>query len=263
MQRVIKIIINGLLITLFLTSCSKPVSTVNPQSMGEESTQESQPTEFSTQNPEVLSTEQPIAAEGGELTDYDRCGTGNLVEVPYFFMDDYQNISPTQLIRILPTSDNVRTDAMAITCLVHEEGWQSNPDEVENGYENEIIFFDKHGKSHQYRIVIGGHYINPYDPTHKDITASVNGVDEHFFTVEEWIRITKEDFQNKGVRQIGVSIYLEDTQGNMSKVLSQTYSFRETNLQIARALQTGEGYPDQVPDGFFLFATKSWLIIPE
>lgn len=207
----------------------------------------------------IIQTSTPYLADD----DYDSCGSGTLVEVPYFFTDDSGTISPTQIIRFQTTSDEVRRYVSVISCLAHDEGWQSNPNEVENGYENEIIFFDKYGKGHTYRIIIGGHYITPYDPTHKDITASLNGVEKQYFEVDDWIGTTRDYFMSTGVRQIGVDIYLEDTHGALSKVLETVYQFKDTNLLIEEALRSGEGYPDDVPDDFFLFATESWLVIPD
>jgi len=195
--------------------------------------------------------------------DYQDCGAGTLIEVPYFFKDQGGTVSPTQIIRSQVTSDNVRRYVSVISCLKFDDGWESDPDEVENGYENEIEFFDKFGKGHSYRIIMGGHYIAPYDPIHKDITASVDGVTEQYFTLDDWMATIHNAFVSHQSRQIGVNIYLDDTQGNLSKVLKQTHQFRETNLQIESALKTGEGYPETVPDGFFLFATESWLINPE
>jgi len=237
------------------------------------------PNQVSTTEPEVIVTAQQTEAflstqtsqpgpvsltvSTPEANGYTDCGSGELIDIGYYFKDNNGNISPTQLERVQKTSDEVRDYVELSTCLKHDEGWISNPDEVENGYENEIIFFDKNGKSHTYRLIIGGHYIEPYDPTHKDITASFDGVDNIlFFGVQEWIDVTRDYFVSNGSRQIGLAIYIDDNQGDLSKVLSQVYKFRETNLQIFKALQTGEGYPDEVPEGFFLFATNSWLVQP-
>ena len=214
----------------------------------------------------VITTEPRIdpVEEQNSTNDYALCGDGDLIPVPFFFKDQFGNVSPTQLVRVSSTTDNVRRYISVISCLEYNEGWVSNPQEVERGYENVIIFFDKNGKGHHYRIIIGGHYIVPYDPSHKDITASNNGVDEQFISVEDWISTTKEAFLKNGSRQIGVDIYLEDNKhGDLSRVLEQVYQFRDTNLQIEEALKTGEGYPDVIPDGFYLFATESWLITPD
>jgi hypothetical protein len=197
------------------------------------------------------------------LPDYSGCGIGLLVDVPFFFTDNNGTKSPTQLMRIQKTSDNVRTYASLVTCLLFDEGWQSKPEEVVNGYENVVIFFDKFGKGHQYRIIIGGHYVAPWEPGRADIISSLNGVDYRTFSVDGWIKATNEKFISSGVRQIGVNLYISDTQGNLSKVFDQTYKFHETNELIEQALLSGEGYPDEVPEGFFLFATESWLIEPE
>jgi len=216
---------------------------------------------FSTPTLPTETASQPTS--GIDTSAYSECGPAGLVDVGYYFLDNKGGISPTQFVRIQKTDDEVRDYVSVITCLKNDEGWISNPSEVENGYENEIIFFDKNGMAHTYRIIIGGHYIEPYDPSHKDITASLNGVDVFFYYVQEWIDATRDHFKSNGSRQIGVDVYLDDNQGDLSKVLTQVYKFRETNLQILQALQTGEGYPDQVPDGFFLFATYSWLIQPD
>ena len=209
----------------------------------------------------------PTSTEGGVETDfvndYADCGLGTLVEVPYYFHDTNNQLSPTQLIRIQTTDDLVREYVSLSTCLKFDEGWVSDPAFVENGYQNEIIFFDKYGKGHSYQIIIGGHFIAPYDSSHKDLTASINGYDDKYYEVQEWIDITASQFKLTDVRQIGLDIYITDNQGNLSKVLSQVYKFSDTNYQIQQALQSGEGYPDTVPEGFFLFATKAWLINPE
>ena len=142
-------------------------------------------------------------------TDYGQCGTGELIQVPYFFTDINGNISPTQFMRSLTTEDGIRKDAVLSSCLLYDSGWMSKPEEVENGYENVIIFFDKYGKGHQYRIIIGGHYIAPYDPKQKDIKSSLNGMDYHYYYIGDWIETTRGHFQENQVRQIGVSIYIE------------------------------------------------------
>lgn len=251
-----------IVISLSLSACGKITST-------QESTQEPEVIAHAIQTEAVLST-QIAPTESDNLStsmpdayDYSDCGVNRLVDVGYYFMDNGGNISPTQFVQYKITEDDVRMYVKMITCLKHDEGWVSNPNEVENGYENEIIFFDKEGIAHTYRIIIGGHYIEPYDPLHKDITASSNGNGDLYFDVQEWVDATRNQFVTNGSRQIGVDLYLDDTQGDLSKVLSQVYKFRETNLQIFNALQTGEGYPDQVPDGFYLFATYSWLIQPD
>lgn len=255
-------IITFSLIALSLSACSKVtapqasltetdvvIPTVQIEAVATTPTSQHEPINISTSIPDG--------------NDYAECGNGGLIDVGYYFLDNYGSISPTQFVRFKKTSDEVRDYVKMITCLKHDEGWVSSPDEVENGYENEIIFFDKNGAAHTYRIIIGGHYVEPYDPTHKDITASLNGIDDHFYDVQDWIDATRNHFISNGSRQIGLDVYLDDTQGDLSKVLKQVYTFRETNWQIFNALQTGEGYPAQVPDGFFLFATYSWLIDPE
>lgn len=249
-------------ILLSLTACAKiPILLTPTQEPGivlqHESVVTSVPTITPTYEFQVSSSTEPVT------NDYSLCGNGQLINVPYFFKDDNGYLSPTQLIQTSKTSDDVRDYIAVITCLKYDDGWPSDPDEVENGYENEIVFFDSKGQEHTYRIIIGGHYVAPYDPTHKDITASLNGVEDHFLTIEEWMKASEDYFSNNGSRQIGVNIYIDDTQGNLSRVLTQAYQFRDTNWQIARALQTGEGYPEQVPEGFFLFATKAWLIYPD
>ncbi|PKN90543.1 MAG: hypothetical protein CVU45_02225 [Chloroflexi bacterium HGW-Chloroflexi-7] len=254
-----KSIFTLILIAFSLTACGKVSATQVPATTPEVIINTPQTiadltTPTSLMDSEILGTDAPPA------NDYADCGAGGLIDVGYYFKDNNGDISPTQLVRFQKTSDEVRDYVAVITCLKNDEGWISDPDEVENGYENEIIFFDKNGRAHAYRIIIGGHYVAPYDPTHKDITGSTNGIDNLFYNVQEWIDVSRNQFVSNGSRQIGVDIYLDDTQGDLSKVLTQVYSFREINLQIAEALKTGEGYPDQVPEGFFLFATDSWLI---
>jgi hypothetical protein len=249
-------------IALCLTACGKVTA-------NQVSTKEPETSVPALQTIAVLSTQtvQPdpdsMATNAPSTNPYSDCGPGGLVDVGYYFKDNNGDISPTQFVQKLKTKDNVRDYVKVITCLKLDEGKVSHPDEVENGYENEIIFYDKNSVAHTYRIIIGGHYVEPYDPTHKDILASLNGVDDFFYTVQEWIDITRDHFVSAGSRQIGIDLYLDDTQGDLSKVLTQVYKFRETNLQIFQALKTGDGYPDQVPDGFFLYATYSWLIQPD
>lgn len=249
-------------IALSLTACGKEITAQVP-------TSEPESTVVAIETEVVLPTQTPDASLVSTSTTipeenvYADCGPGGLIDVGYYFKDNSGNISPTQLVRFWSSEDKVQDYVKTITCLKHDEGWVSNPDEVENGYENEIIFFDKNGKAHIYRIIIGGHYIAPYDPAYKDIKGSLNGTNDLFYHVQEWIDLTHNHFVINGSRQIGMDIYLDDTQGDLSKVLTQVYKFRETNLQIFNALQIGEGYPDQVPEGFFLFAKYSWLIEPD
>jgi len=258
----IKIIITICGILLSLSACSEISQIITPtQDPGVVIQVEPTITSTAIKTPtdEIMISSSPEFEEN----DYSLCGEGQLIDVPYFFKDENGIKSPTQLVRILPTSDGVRRYASVVSCLKFIDGWLSDPTIVERGYENEIIFFDKYGKGHSYRIIIGGHYIVPYDPSHKDITASMNGINEDFFTVEKWIDITSTQFIAMGSRQIGVKVYLDDIVGNHSGVFSKVYQFRDTNLLIEEALTTGEGYPDQVPEGFFLFATKTWLLQPD
>lgn len=245
-------------IALVLTACSVVSSTEPVSQATETSLPAALPTTQASEPPAGTATENAV-----NPVEYEKCGSGALVELPFFFTDVYGNQSPTQIMRSQQTSDGVRRYLSLVTCLVHDQGWMSDANEVEKGYENEIIFFDKYGKAHIYRVIIGGHYIAPYDPGKKDITSSLNGVDKHNFFIADWLQATYDQFTTSGVRQIGVDLYIEDTDGNLSKVLSRVYGFRETNLQIENALRTGEGYPEEVPEGFFLFATESWLVIPE
>ncbi|KAF0112126.1 MAG: hypothetical protein FD147_393 [Chloroflexi bacterium] len=204
----------------------------------------------------------PTTESTPALPEYGYCGTGELV-LAGFFTDVNGINSPTQLVRRRSTSDNVRRYASVVTCLMFDEGWVSNPDEVINGYENVIVFFDKYGKGHQYRIIIGGHYVKPWPPGKPDIESSLDGVEYKTFSAVGWINATRDKFVTTGVRQIGVDIYLEDNQGNLSEVFEQTYKFIDTNHLIEQAFLSGDGYPETVPEGFFLFATKSWLLEPD
>jgi hypothetical protein len=264
MSRFLKFFGFLLVLTLVFTGCQrqKPVQIVIT------------PTIVSTVEPTLIPTAATVVSTATEVpqnaitpttesNDYSQCGTGPLVEVPYYFTDVNGNVSPTQFMREQTTDDGVRNFMSVTSCLKNDKGWISDVNLVENGYENEIIFFDKFGKAHTYLIIIGGHYVAPYDPKHKDVTGTLDGAEDEEYTVDEWIKKTNDYFSSTGVRQIGLDIYLDDTQGNLSKVLKQVYQFKDTNLLIEKALKSGEGYPDQVPDGFFLFATRAWLIKPD
>ncbi len=258
MLRSLRFILGILFLILFANACSNTTSNLPSPAPAEIPVLTSSPTQESTAAPALLQTEAPQVT-----LEYEKCGEGELVDVPFFFTDIHGNQSPTQLMRSRETSDGVRRYLSLVTCLLNDQGWKSDPSEVENGYENEIVFFDKYGKAHTYRIIIGGHYIDPYDPIKKDITSSLNGVDERHYNIEDWLQATYDRFSTSRVRQIGIDLYIDDKDGDLSKVFSRVYAFRETNLKIEKALQTGEGYPDKVPEGFFLFATESWLVIPE
>ncbi len=252
-----------LLISLLASACRPVASTSTPLVDLVENSFTPSITETPTVEIQQPSTSTPTV----EVTrnEYVDCGTGELVDKIHFYKDQNGEISPTQLEKSQVTSDEVRRYVSVVTCLMHDEGWQSDPSEVEGGYENVIIFFDKYGKGHRYRIIVGGHYIAPYDPTHKDITASITGEDGEykFFLVDDWISVTRDYFATNNIRQIGLDVYIDDTDGNLSSVLKQVYQFRETNQMIEDALWAGEGYPEQVPEGFYLFATRAWLFPPE
>lgn len=256
MNRILVLTIVFLALIIINTACSG-----SPLPIGEETLPVITTPTVST---EMVTAElpTPLPESTAIAPEYEECGTGEEVLVG-FFTDIQGNNSPTQLVRIRYTDDNVRRYASVVSCLMFDEGWKSDPEEVVNGYENVIVFFDKYGVGHQYRIIIGGHYIAPWEPGRADIVSSLNGIDTRTYSVDGWIKATREKFTTSGVRQIGVDIYLEDTQGNLSKVFNKTFSFKEINLQIEQALKSGEGYPEIVPEGYFLFATQSWLIEPE
>ena len=264
MQRALKIFQILTLISFFIIACN-PVMITPSLTVESIISTDTTPTLTITRTitpPLPAATDLPSATPEStiQINEYGNCGSGELIQVPYFFTDVNGTISPTQFIRTHWTDDSVRYSVKLTTCLKYDEGWKSNPEKVDSGYENVIIFFDKYGKGHEYPIIIGGHYINPYNPNHRDITASMDGIDTHFYRIDDWIKKTQAYFQTTGVRQVGVNIYIEDTQGNQSSVLKQVYQFREFNKQIEDALKTGEGYPDKVPEDFFIFATESWLI---
>lgn len=267
MQRILKIFQPLVLLLILMNACTPKTVTPLPLIESPTSTNSSPTATITPTLPATFPTSTyfltATPAATLQINDYGLCGDGDLIQVPYFFTDVNGTISPTQLIRRYWTDDAVRYSVKLTTCLKYDEGWTSNLEEVESGYENVIIFFDKFGKAHDYRIIIGGHYINPYNPKQKDITITLNEVDKRFITVEDWIRTTREHFNSTGVRQIGVDIYIEDILGNQSKVLDQVYQFRDINNQIEEALKSGEGYPENVPEEFFLFATESWLIKSE
>ncbi|MCX6053953.1 MAG: hypothetical protein NTZ74_03385 [Chloroflexi bacterium] len=251
-----------LTVAFVLVACAlpSPSSTVEVNSAAEKTSTQPVVVQAITESSAPLLT--PLGGSNATNSEYGLCGAGERI-LTGFFTDISGVNSPTQIIRTRTTSDGVRRFASVVTCLIKDVGWVSDSIEVVNGYENIIVFFDKFGKGHQYRIIVGGHYVRAWEPDRGDMVGSLNGVDIKPFSVQGWIDASSEEFLSRNSRQIGLDIYLDDTQGDLSEVFRQTYQFIDYYHQIEKALLSGEGYPDIVPDGFFVYATEAWFVQPE
>lgn len=192
-----------------------------------------------------------------EMPTYSECG-----KVIFEFLteeDIYGQRRPTKL-QDEEIHNGPLTLAEVSACFLSDGGKKSDPRDIEEGYENKVVFYDIYGKPHIYRIIIGGRTM----PYHADrdnmistdipISVSESGtIEVGFVTYDEFEKGAQDLFESRGSRQVIFQFYVTDNSGILSDHFAKLYRNREIYAQLVKAIKTGEDFPEEVPDDFFIW----------
>ena len=170
--------------------------------------------------------------------------------------DIYGQSRPTRLLKE-EFSWGPTTLVEVAACFTSDEGKKSDPHDIEEGYENKVAFYDIYGKPYIYRIIVGGRNRALFASRDDLIFVDFGTGRAGFITYDEFERGTQDIFKSRGSRQIAFEFYVTDNaQGNLSEFFMKLYPNSEIFAQIVEAIKTGEGFPEEVPDDFFIWATS-------
>ncbi len=151
-------------------------------------------------------------------------------------------------------SNGPLTLAEVSACLVSDEGKKSDPGDIEEGYENKVVFYDIYGKPFIYRIIFSGRSLPEHASRDEMISADFGDLHPGFITYDEFEKRTQDLFKSRGSRQMIFQFYVTDNaKGHLSDFYLKIYPYSETYAQLVEAIKTGEGFPEEVPDGFFIW----------
>lgn len=168
--------------------------------------------------------------------------------------DIYGNDRPTHLIDENYLFGPV-TEAIVVACLADKEGKLTDPKDIVNGYENRIIFFDKYGKPHTYRLIIGGEHIPSVAGKERSIagTCLADHCEKPAYSYDGFVKALSQQIEMKKSQMLIFYLYLSggETGSDFVERISQN---TDIYLQIVEALKTGEGFPENLPEDFFIWA---------
>lgn len=192
-----------------------------------------------TSKPTVeLTPENPYPECGESIMDYIPIKTG---QGPTMFMEEAITNGPLTLAEVTG-------------CLRNNEGKKSNPGDIEEGYENEVVFYDNDGNPHIYRVILGGRSLPTHESRDNMIFADFGTGTAGFMTYDEFEKTAQEAFSNTENRWIRLEFYQTDNDGELSDFYSRIYENSEIYSELVNAIKTGEDFPDDVPDDFFIWA---------
>ncbi len=146
-------------------------------------------------------------------------------------------------------------------CFLNAEGHTTNPDEILNGYENKIVFYDKFGEPHVYRVIIGGPRTMEQESKTQLIIADIelNVIRKQSF--DEFNLAVSNIFRNRQSTQITVQMYINDTLGTgESPLFDKLRKNSDIYQQISDAVLTGDNFPENLPTDFFIWLHTASLV---
>lgn len=152
------------------------------------------------------------------------------------------------------------TLAKVSACLVSDEGKKSDPKDIEEGYENEVIFYDIFGKPYVYRLIIGGRSLPSMASRDNLIFSNIpfsnssGRVVVGFMTYDQFEKAAQDLFKSRGSTRVNIEFYATDNaSGHLSDYYLKIFQNSEIYAQIVEAIKTGVGYPEEVPEDFFIW----------
>lgn len=187
-----------------------------------------------------------------EFPTYSECGV--IVSNLPSEKDIYGHDRPTAFVetrRFGPT-----TEALVLGCLNDTQGKVTDPNDIVNGLETTVTFYDKYGKPHTYRLITGGERLNNKNFTGKDkifcaelFTYGVPG-----YTRSGFQKLLSEYFTKNQSNEVLMFLYVKGGNGD-SPFYDRVSQNAEIYEQIVEAIKTGEGFPDNLPEDFFLYVS--------
>lgn len=117
-----------------------------------------------------------------------------------------------------------------------------------------VVFFDLDGKAHEYSIMMGA-----VDNSGREHGLSIGtfvseGIYYHGVPIKEALLILEKYLNVNASKQVDIDFATKDGGAPwiLGKYINQN---RELMVQLIEALKTGRGFPEDVPEGFFL-----WII---
>lgn len=224
-------------------------------------TQKPTPTQTPTITITPTNTATQTLTSTPELPTYSECGA-----VLYELLtekDIYGQNRPTKLQKE-PFSNGPLTIVEVSACFVSDEGKKSDPQDIEEGYENKVVFYDIYGQPHIYRIILGGRSLPRHASRDEMIFADFGDLHPGFITYDQFEKGAQDLFKSRGSRQISFEFYVtDDAGGDLSDYYMKVYQNSEIYAQLVEAIKTGEGFPVEVPDGFFIWAKSArFYLVP-
>lgn len=191
---------------------------------------------------------------------YAECGE-NILEILEFFGDDAMHRQgPTKLWEE-NISKGPLTLAMVSGCFMSNEGKKSNPRDIEGGYENKVVFYDLYGHPHIYRLIVGGRSL-PQQASSDElifsqipISETATGYIVGAMAYDDFEERAQEYYKKLGYRVVRFELYVTDNEnGAMSDHYMRIFPNSEIYAQIVEAIKTGIGFPEELPDDFYLWA---------
>ncbi|MCX6806890.1 MAG: hypothetical protein NT135_02100, partial [Candidatus Berkelbacteria bacterium] len=123
---------------------------------------------------------------------------------------------------------------------------------------NKVVFFDLDGKIHEYNIMIGGADNQGLELMMGFGYSVPSGMKYRALPIKETLSILEEYYNNSDVtasRQIDIDFATQDLGAPwiLGKYINQN---RELIVQLIEALKTGRGFPENVPEDFFLYVSQ-------
>ena len=196
----------------------------------------SQPTILITQVHEVTRevtsevTREVTVVVTASLPSYSECGA---VIFPLLTEKDiYGQNRPTKLQKEVVRKGPL-TLAEVSACFLNDEGKKSDLGDIEEGYENKVVFYDIYGKPHIYRIIVGGRSLPAHASRDNMLFADFGGPTAGFVAYDEFDKGVQNIFKSRGSRQISFQFYVTDNaQGNLSEFYLKIHQNSEIYAQL-------------------------------
>lgn len=119
---------------------------------------------------------------------------------------------------------------------------------------SKVVFFDLDGKAHEYTIMMGAVDNSGREHGLSIGTFTPEGIFYRGMSIKEALPILEKYYNINASKQVDIDFATEDGGAPwiLGKYINQN---RELTVQLIEALKTGRGFPEDVPEGFFL-----WII---
>ncbi len=206
------------------------------------------PTTESTPTPTASPTVEPSPTS--EFPTYEDCG----IVTTHFPSDQdvYGHDRPTYYWGTRAFGPT--TEALVVGCLADAIGKDTDPDDIVNGYENTVTFYDKYGKPHSYRLIVGGVRLSTLEGREEILAADGYTGYGASYDLSSYRDLLSRSFSKNRSNETGLYLYVSGGKG-ASAFYDKISQNSEIYQQVAEAIKTGEGFPEDLPENFYLYAS--------